>query len=206
MGNADLYDTFVPAQVPQPWKPLTTDDLRVTARAILPPRFQRVRARGWKMPAGGKCCSRPGRWGNPFVGSDAAAYFAKWADCYVRGFMWPTITLVLEHCLIHGKNVALHQPTRWRLGTTAAQFFADVQELAGRPLGCFCALDEPCRERQAARGGEGALATINGALRISALWTPAPDEDKNEASALLYMQSGFIEATEQLSAAMKGGE
>jgi hypothetical protein len=29
-------------------------------------RGQRSRAKGWRMPANGVCCSRPGRYGNPF--------------------------------------------------------------------------------------------------------------------------------------------
>jgi len=29
-------------------------------------RGQRSRAKGWRMPANGVCCSRPGRYGNPY--------------------------------------------------------------------------------------------------------------------------------------------
>ena len=33
----------------------------------MPVRFQQRRARGWSKPPGGRCVSRPSRYGNPFA-------------------------------------------------------------------------------------------------------------------------------------------
>lgn len=120
---------------------------RLAPLVSLPPRFQRVRARGWKMPAGGRCCSRPGRWGNPFVGEWAGVYFARWAleGLITKRAPGCTIADVIEHAIVTGRRgMTFHRGMSWRFGTTADEFFSGVEELRGRPLGCFCALNEPC--------------------------------------------------------------
>ena len=40
-----------------------------------PKRIQRKRTKGWKMPENTVYVGRPGRWGNPFLGADAAEKF-----------------------------------------------------------------------------------------------------------------------------------
>jgi len=117
--------------------------MRITQLPQLPPRFQRVRARGWKMPIGGRCCSRPGRWGNPLQGEWAARYFASWAQVRFGPSTWKLSDL-LEHAIMLRRDLHLHQPNRWKLITTAETFFHGITELAGRPLGCYCAPNEPC--------------------------------------------------------------
>jgi hypothetical protein len=44
--------------------------------AAMPERLQRLRAKGWRMPAGAVYVGRPGRWGNPFP---AEGSYAVWA-------------------------------------------------------------------------------------------------------------------------------
>lgn len=44
----------------------------------MPERIQRKRAAGWRMPENTVCVSRPSKWGNPFVGPDAAVTFQRW--------------------------------------------------------------------------------------------------------------------------------
>lgn len=55
----------------------------------MPARIQRKRTKGWKMPEGAVCVSRPGRWGNPFRGEDAASLYRRWlaGQMSVREFM-----------------------------------------------------------------------------------------------------------------------
>ena len=49
--------------------------------AVMPVRIQRRRTRGWKLPEGAVCVSRPSRWGNPIkvgVDGDAAECVRKY--------------------------------------------------------------------------------------------------------------------------------
>ena len=43
-----------------------------------PKRIRRYRTRGWRLPAGARCVTRPGVFGNPFVGADAVARYRQW--------------------------------------------------------------------------------------------------------------------------------
>jgi hypothetical protein len=68
------------------------------------------------MPPGGKCCDRSSRWGNKL-------------------FDWRILGRA-EASRLYGEAL-----TQGRLSFTVE----DVRrELRGRPLGCFCPLDEPC--------------------------------------------------------------
>jgi hypothetical protein len=83
---------------------------------VIPHRVQRKRTRGWKMPSNTIYVGRPSKWGNPY---------------------WPTKTLTLDDCLIAYKalmtvRIKLH-PEKWNLN-----------ELKGKNLACWCALDKPC--------------------------------------------------------------
>lgn len=86
-----------------------------------PKRLQQKRTKGWRKPARAVSVARPHLFGNPFVVGD----------------------------LLNGGNI--DAPTAVRLFRSALldgrlQFTtADVRnELAGRPLMCFCPLDAPC--------------------------------------------------------------
>jgi Domain of unknown function (DUF4326) len=76
-------------------------------------RFQICRAKGWRKPEGGVCCTRPGRWGNPY--------------------------LVVEH----GRERAVELFRRSLV--EQPHLVAEIRaELRGRPLGCWCRLDQAC--------------------------------------------------------------
>jgi hypothetical protein len=80
-----------------------------------PYRFQRKRTRGWRKPHEGVCCDRSSRWGNPFD--------------------WRVL----------GREGAVHEYERALLEGALPFTVADVRlALSGRPLGCYCRLDEPC--------------------------------------------------------------
>lgn len=87
-----------------------------------PLRFQRKRTKGWRMPEGGLCCTRPGPWGNPFA---TASEFRE-SLLYFLGGPRDRKTYLVDD-LLHMRWIASH-----------------IHELRGRPLGCFCGLDQPC--------------------------------------------------------------
>lgn len=96
--------------------PITVGDSGVT-----PFRFQQRRAKGWRMPDGGKCVSRPSRWGNPFNWQE---HDRAWAVAQYRA--------VLLGDQDQARRVLGHD-------------IADVRtHLRGRPLGCYCPLGELC--------------------------------------------------------------
>lgn len=91
------------------------------ASPCLPYRFQLQRKAGYQKPMAGRSVARPHIFGNPFpVNADRTA--AEAVDLYRR---W-----------MAGEEFAgVTQPR-----PTAVQ----LQSLRGRPLGCFCRLDQPC--------------------------------------------------------------
>lgn len=83
----------------------------------MPARVQRKRTKGWRLPVGAVCVTRPGRWGNPHkpgpfgkhpTAFECVAFFRQWAE-----------------------KRATEEPD-W------------LAPLRGKDLACFCALDQPC--------------------------------------------------------------
>jgi hypothetical protein len=78
-------------------------------------RIQRKRSKGWRLPEGAICVTRPGRWGNPHAvaacGGDAAEAVRRFRD------------------EIEGNSDAIETIRR---------------ELRGKLLACWCRLDRPC--------------------------------------------------------------
>jgi len=107
-----------------------------------PVRIQLRRTKGWRMPANTVRVSRPGPYGNPyFVERQSGQLWdpvtSTWTErwemrCrhWVRGTIYPTKRLASE------KAVAL-------FASEVAPFLR-VDDLAGKNLACWCALDQPC--------------------------------------------------------------
>lgn len=94
-----------------------------------PKRIQRSRAKGWRKPPNTICVDRTSRWGNPFkVGKDGTA-----AECVKKyiGYILP-----YRH---HGENSGME---KFYLSEMHLRSIRD--ELRGKNLACFCALDQPC--------------------------------------------------------------
>lgn len=96
---------------------------------MTPKRIQRKRTKGWRMPEGAVYVGRPGRYGNPFVvgtmkflhnDGDGSVVVADIRDAQeaVAYFRW--YVEASEHRL------------------------AQIAELRGRDLACWCPLDAPC--------------------------------------------------------------
>lgn len=85
---------------------------------MMPKRIQRRRSKGWKLPAGAVCVTRPGKWGNPYL---PGRHGAEWA------------VTMYEHAILNEYKAMV--------AVTAE----DVRrELAGKDLACWCPLDRPC--------------------------------------------------------------
>ncbi len=71
---------------------------------VMPKRIQRRRTKGAKLPPNTKCCTRPGPFSNPFIGTDAAEWFRYWLIDFPS---CPTVNLVRAARLV-GADVYLH--------------------------------------------------------------------------------------------------
>lgn len=80
-----------------------------------PKRIQRKRAKGWRLPEGAVCVTRPGIFGNPFA---SAIDFREWLEGHAR---------------FNGAGYGLRRAT----------LLARLPELRGHDLACFCELPKP---------------------------------------------------------------
>ena len=101
----------------------------------MPERIQRQRTKGWRMPAGAVYVGRPSFWGNPFsIANAIETGFAK-DDTSAR------VLCVEAHAhWLRGGN-----DWNWA-GSDAARDarLANLSELRGKDLACWCPLDQPC--------------------------------------------------------------
>jgi len=100
----------------------------VPAPSDTPCRVQLSRAKGWKMPPNTVKVSRRSKWGNPYKVGDRAYVTATTRGEYIG-----------EHITLTVENVI--ELFRADLESTG---YADVGELSGKNLACWCALDQPC--------------------------------------------------------------
>ena len=82
----------------------------------MPKRIQRKRSKGWRMPEGAVYVGRPTKWGNPYKVGEFDSGFGR--------------ILSLQDCL---NNYEIDCNSR-----------ADLLELNGKDLVCWCPLDKPC--------------------------------------------------------------
>ncbi len=140
----------------------------------MPERIQRRRTKGWRMPEGAVYVGRPSRWGNPFayrsdmgglvrypkpsspdvfeyegrISADGKRHDYYGADGKVTKF-WVRYATRAE--IVELFRRTLFAPDRGMLAAwpSAAGRFAkftpaDVAELRGKDLVCWCPLDQPC--------------------------------------------------------------
>ena len=92
----------------------------------MPERVQLSRAKGWKMPPNTVSVARPTRWGNPYrVGRDGTP-----AECVRKFAAWLTPYR-------HGGSMG-------EFFLSEANMLAVQNDLRGKNLACWCALDKPC--------------------------------------------------------------
>lgn len=94
-------------------------------KAVTPQRIQRRRTKGWRMPEGAICVSRPSPWGNPFViGQHGTA-----AECVALH------RHLLANRLCISSKVSLDEQVR-HLDYAKAH----IDDLIGHSLACWCRL------------------------------------------------------------------
>lgn len=92
-----------------------------------PKRIQRKRTKGWRMPEGAVYVGRGSRWGNPF----------RWES--------PSAIAALERGGIAPAYIVESRADAVLMFRRHARFLnADLAELRGKDLACWCALDQPC--------------------------------------------------------------
>lgn len=97
---------------------------------IEPKRIRRSRAKGWKMPENAVYVGRPTRWGNPFiVGKHGNAEYCNQLFA----------AICLNHLVVSADRKCLDAQIRFQKNLTK-----DLEELRGKDLACWCALDKPC--------------------------------------------------------------
>lgn len=109
-----------------------------------PQRIQRSRATGWRMPPGAVYVGRPTKWGNPYRVGET---FFEPRSGLPSGPADPRVWRVIRvrdrtHATELYREFAL-----LRLGSScpdAAINLAEIEELRGRDLVCWCPLDQPC--------------------------------------------------------------
>lgn len=102
----------------------------------MPKRIQLSRKKGWRKPEGAVVVARPGKWGNPI--SLEGHPFAGFVALEVVG---PRGTRTQKEWR-RAAVVALFR--RWINEPEQASLVADLRELRGKDLCCWCRLDQPC--------------------------------------------------------------
>lgn len=102
-----------------------------------PVRVKLSRAKGWRMPPNTVSVARPSKWGNPFA-------MAKAIDV---GYATPETAQAFVVQCFRDWNSPLTS-TRWWMGPESdarrRPFVEDLDQLRGKNLACWCALDAPC--------------------------------------------------------------
>lgn len=98
-----------------------------------PIRVQLKRTKGWRKPPNTIVVARPSKWGNPFTIGEVALHLPHLTD---------------EQC----RAVAVIQFRDWltsdawcMVSALRTAILANLGELRGKNLACWCPLDQPCR-------------------------------------------------------------
>lgn len=97
----------------------------------MPKRIQRKRTKGWRMPPGARCCTRPGIFGNPFYSAEAFDAWLKLGEIYLSDlrdtsfFPWTS-------------------SSRLRIDAKRKRILDNLHTLKNLDLCCYCGLDDAC--------------------------------------------------------------
>ena len=103
----------------------------------MPKRIQRKRTKGWRMPEGAVCVTRPGIFGNPFTPQDCRDAGYKGTDGEIRLRCVEAFRVWLGP---HWRNNWDGEQSRVK----RERILANIGELRGKDLACWCPLDKPC--------------------------------------------------------------
>jgi hypothetical protein len=98
---------------------------------MTPKRIQRKRVKGWKMPAGCVCVTRPGMFGNPFV----VGVHGTAEECKAK----------FRLLLVLTGGELLDFLWRWAVDEVwVTRLRQNYSTLRGQDVACWCPLDQPC--------------------------------------------------------------
>jgi len=107
----------------------------------MPERIQRKRTKGWKLPDGAICVTRPGKWGNPF---ERGVKLTRDSD------LWPYAAELVPGGVRDLTSFALLRPEelveahfRWFVEQPHLMMAVE-EELGGHDLACFCKIGAAC--------------------------------------------------------------
>ena len=105
----------------------------------MPKRIQRSRRK--KFPPNTRYCGRPGRWGNPFVGADAARVFDVWINtCHANGL---SVARMAQISFEAGLDVMIRKSADRK--QTVEQYLDGIDELRQYDfLACWCGPAKAC--------------------------------------------------------------
>lgn len=117
-----------------------------------PKRIQRKRTKGWRMPEGAVYVGRPSKWGNPFTVTNGHRQgWLVWDDRDRLGWVdYETSGGFMDSFQTQAEAVETSVATHsvWLRAIVRSKDekdpLADIAELAGRDLACWCPLDQPC--------------------------------------------------------------
>ena len=96
----------------------------------MPKRIQRKRTKGWRLPPGAVCVTRPGRFGNPFTTAEA---FRNW-------LLFRAIPLME----LRDEWIPWTPEKKEQLAERRDKILLGLPSLRGKKLACFCPLDHSC--------------------------------------------------------------
>lgn len=111
-----------------------------------PVRIKRQRTKGWRMPEGAVYVGRPTKWGNPWRVDAGATMHGEDHQGRIEELEIPTTPAMAV--------AAFRRMWDWRLTGVepeddddiayVAARQAELEELRGHDLACYCPLDQPC--------------------------------------------------------------
>lgn len=104
----------------------------------MPKRIQRKRTKGWRLPEGAVCVTRPTVWGNPYKVGDRHPILGVPISAGQAAGLFRDLLLADVSYLTERQRVPSHL-LEWR---EAVRFRFHL--LRGKDLACWCALDRPC--------------------------------------------------------------
>lgn len=113
---------------------------------MIPQRLQRKRTKGWRMPAGARCVTRPGVFGNPFTvkGARDAGYGTHNPDGSRASDAESNARLAAWCVDLFRRWVATGKEWDGPVADKArAKLLARLPELRGKDLYCFCPVTKP---------------------------------------------------------------
>ncbi len=105
---------------------------------MTPIRLQRKRTKGFRLPPGTVCVTRPGPWGNPF---QSAWQFKTVFEDMLFG---SNVTLAVMRFLKNNHPDNSATLTFERAYAHIAMMFVNLHQLKGENVACFCSLEDEC--------------------------------------------------------------